>query len=68
VFVIPDDPTKADKEVRDQIEPPIAVSALPRGGDSSEGISLELTVGGDGEEPGSDTATGDETATVEHEP
>lgn len=67
-FVIPDDLAEADKEEIDQIEPPVSVSAFPRGGDSSEEISLELTVEGDGEELGSDTATGDETATVEHDP
>jgi hypothetical protein len=67
-FVIPDDMAESDKEEVDNIEPPITVTAFPRSDDSSGEISLELTVEADGEELGTDTATGGETATVEHDP
>jgi hypothetical protein len=59
---------ESDKEEIDEIEPPITVTAFPRSGDSSGETSLQLTVEADGEELGSATATGGETATVEHDP
>lgn len=67
-FVVPDDMAESDKEEIDEIEPPITVTAFPRSGDSSGETSLQLTVEADGEELGSATATGGETATVEHDP
>ncbi|WP_135534776.1 hypothetical protein [Halostella pelagica] len=67
-FVIPDDMKESDQEAVDNIEPPISASVFPRGGGPDEAVSLDLTVEADSEELGTDTATGDETATVKHDP